>query len=69
MDLETSGEIPMSEAARRSLALLAPAFVHGLTPEHRQIMFEAFFRLDYLSRGLKAPRPFQLEFMLALKEG
>ena len=69
MDLLKNHKIPISEAASRSLTLLAPAFVMRLTPEQQDIVFEAFFRLDYLSQGLKVPRPFQLDFTLALRDG
>jgi ATP-dependent helicase YprA (DUF1998 family) len=69
MDLSRNHKIPISEAASRGLTLLAPAFIMCLTPEQQDIVFEAFFRLDYLSRGLKVPRPFQLDFTLALRDG
>jgi ATP-dependent helicase YprA (DUF1998 family) len=69
MALSRIQEIPISEAACRGLASLAPAFVACLTPEQKDIVFEAFFRLDYLSNGFKIPRPFQLDFTLALREG
>ena len=59
----------MSEVARYGLTLLALAFVAGLTPKQRDIVLEAFFQLDYLSRGLKTPHSFQLDFTLALREG
>jgi ATP-dependent helicase YprA (DUF1998 family) len=69
MDLSRNHKIPISEAASRGLTLLAPAFVMRLTPEQQDIVFEAFFRLDYLSRGLKFPCLFQLDFTLALRAG
>jgi len=69
MALSRIQEIPISEAACHGLASLVPAFVACLMPEQKDIMFEAFFWLYYLSNGFKIPRPFQLDFTLALREG
>lgn len=69
MDLSRNHKIPISEAASHGLTLLVPAFIMCLTPEQQDIMFEAFFRLDYLSRGLTVPHPFRLDFTLALRDG
>jgi hypothetical protein len=62
-------ESSISEAACHGFILLTWAFITCLTSEQKDIVFKAFFQLDYLSTGSTILCPFQLAFMLMLWGG
>lgn len=69
MDLTLVRFPPLSLSAFHSLQALPADIVSSWTTKQKKYVMEAFYRLDYLTLGQKAPRLFQIQAMLAVLGG
>jgi ATP-dependent helicase YprA (DUF1998 family) len=61
--------LPMSQFALDAFRALPHPFIVPLTAAERIVVFEAFFYLDFASKGTKTQRLLQLRANLAVKAG